>query len=234
MRITDKMMSRFKRWKRWSRPCITTLCRDPDLSKMLHELCTRYYSPNMAEKVKHFVNKCPICSREKPFHGKNVRPPPEQIYDPHNEPEAFLEADLVGELPSLSSYRYIVTATEVLSVGHADSKTWHSFYCQKALLTNFTEHARELQQISYHKFSAFTLKLLTELKKTARMRVAYATLKHAENDWHGWRVSPKLKQIVNINLARMRDIFLAIMAHNTTYHQTLKCSLFEIFHGSVA
>ena len=50
------------------------------------------------------------------------------------------------------------------------------------------------------------------------------------------RSHQNLKQIVKINVANDapqwdRYFNLAVMAHNTTYHQTLKCLPSETFHG---
>ena len=52
------------------------------------------------------------------------------------------------------------------------------------------------------------------------------------------RFHQKLKQILKINISVDspqwdRYVNLAVMAHNTTYHQSLKCTPSEVFHGRV-
>ena len=52
------------------------------------------------------------------------------------------------------------------------------------------------------------------------------------------RSNRKLKQSLKINVASDAPhwdeyVTLAVMAHNTTYHQTLKCAPSELYHGCV-
>ena len=72
----------------------------------------------------------------------------------------------------------------------------------------------------------------------AGIKVSHATIKHAETIGMIERSHQRLKQIVKINVSadrpqRDRYVNLAVIAHNTTYHQALKCSPTEVFHGRV-
>ena len=72
----------------------------------------------------------------------------------------------------------------------------------------------------------------------AGIKVSHATIKHAQSIGMIERSHQRLKQILKINVSVDRPqwdryVNLAVMAHNTTYHQTLKCSPTEVFHGRV-
>ena len=71
---------------------------------------------------------------------------------------------------------------------------------------------------------------------TACTKTTHATLKHARTIGMIGMSHQKLKQLLKINVASdaphlERYVNLAAMAHKTTYHQTLKCSPSEYFHG---
>ena len=70
---------------------------------------------------------------------------------------------------------------------------------------------------------------MTELMKTAGIQIEHATVKHAQTIGMVERSHQKLKQILKINVAADspqwdKYVNLAVMAHNTTYHQLLKCT----------
>ena len=74
--------------------------------------------------------------------------------------------------------------------------------------------------------------------KTAGIQIEHATVKHAQTIGMVERSHQKLKQILKINVAADspqwdKYVNLAVMAHNTTYHQSLKCTPSEVFHGRV-
>ena len=72
----------------------------------------------------------------------------------------------------------------------------------------------------------------------AGIKVSHATIKHAQSIGMVERSHQRLKQILKINVSADRPrcdryVNLAVVAHNTTYHQSLKCSPTEVFHGRV-
>ena len=212
----------------------------PGASKMLGELRKRYYIPNLAEKVQNFVNNCQDCIKAKPVKPNTVKPPLEPIYDPCNGPEDVLEIDLVGELPRSNGYSHILTACDYFSrylfaipIRKPDTKS-----VVEALLDIFTKHAYVPKHIITDKGSAFTSQVITELMEKAGIKVSHATIKHAQTIGMIERSHQRLKQILKINVSADRPqwdryVNLSVMAHNTTYHQTLKCSPTEVFHGRV-
>ena len=94
------------------------------------------------------------------------------------------------------------------------------------------------QAYSDGQITAFTAELMTELAKTADIHISHATIKHAETIGMVERSHAKLKKILKINVNADRPqwdryVDIAIMAYNTTYHDSLKCSPTEIFRGKV-
>ena len=212
----------------------------PGAPKMLSELRKRYYVPNLTEKVQEFVNNCQECIKTKPAKPNTLIPPLEPIYDPCNGPEDVLEIDLVGELPRSNGYSHILTACDYFSrylfaipIRKPDTKS-----VVNALLDIFTKHAYVPKHIITDKGSAFTSEVITELMNKAGIKVSHATIKHAQTIGMIERSHQRLKQVLKINVSVDRPqwdryVNLAVMAHNTTYHQTLKCSPTEVFHGRV-
>ena len=205
---------------------------------MLGELRKRYYFPNLAEKVQEFVNNCQDCIKAKPVKPNTLTPPFEPIYDPCNGPEDVLEIDLVGELPRSNGYSHILTACDYFSrylfaipIRKPDTKS-----VVEALQDIFTKHAYVPKHIITDKGSAFTSQVITELMDKAGIKVSHATIKHAQTIGMIERSHERLKQILKINVSADRPqwdryVNLAVMAHNMTYQQTLKCSPTNVFHG---
>ena len=66
--------------------------------------------------------------------------------------------------------------------------------------------------------------------------IKHATIKHAETIGMTERTHQELKTILKINISADQrqwdqDVNIAVMAHNTTYHNSVKCASTEIFHG---
>ena len=102
----------------------------------------------------------------------------------------------------------------------------------------FTRHTYIPKNIISDKGSVFTSNIMTELMSAAGIHIEHATVKHAQTIGMVERSHQRLKQILKINVAADspqcdKYVNLAIMAHNTTYHQSLKCTPSEVFHGRV-
>ena len=211
---------------------------DPGATKMLVEFRERYYIPNLSEHVSKFVSNCTDCLKAKPANPKHLTPPLEKVYDHCNGPEDILEIDLVGELPCSNRYTHILTACDYFSryliaipIRKPDTKS-----VVTALMQIFTRHAYISKTIVSDKGSVFTSSIMTELMSAAGIHIEHATVKHAQTIGMVKRSHQRLKQILKINVAADspqwdKYVNLAIMAHNTTYHQSLKCTPSEVFHG---
>ena len=79
---------------------------------------------------------------------------------------------------------------------------------------------------------------MPEIMRTAGIQIEHATVKHAQTIGMVERSHQRQKLILKINVAADspqwdKCVNLAVMAHNTTYHQALKCTPSEVFHGRV-
>ena len=79
---------------------------------------------------------------------------------------------------------------------------------------------------------------MTEIMTTAGIKFKDATVKHAQTKGMVERSHQRLKQILKINVSAdspqwVKYVNLAVMAHNTTYHQSLKCTPSEVFYGRI-
>ena len=207
---------------------------------MLHELRKRNYSPNLSELVLQYVSNCQDCIRAKPIRKAAITPPLQQIYDPCNGPEDILEIDLVGELPPANGFTHILTACDYFSrylfaipIRKPDTKS-----VVEALMQIFTQHSYVPKTILTDKGTTFTSQLLNALMESAGIKIEHASVKHAQTIGMVERSHQKLKQILKINISAdspqwHKNVNMAVMAHNTTYHQAIRCTPTEVFHGRV-
>ena len=175
----------------------------PGASKMLVELRKRYYIPSLSEHVSKYVSNCIECIKAKPVNPRRLMPPLEKIYDPCNGPEDVLEIDLVGELPNSNGYTLILTACDYFSrylfavpIRKPDTNS-----VVKALMQIFTQHAYVPKTIITDKGTAFTSNIMTEIMKTAGIKIDHATVKHAQTIGMVERSHQRLKQILKINIS---------------------------------
>ena len=108
----------------------------------------------------------------------------------------------------------------------------------QALMQLFTQHAHLPGTKITNKGSGFTSQVVTETMNESRIHIEDATIKHAHAIGLIERTRQKLKQILKIDVADEtpqwnKYVNISVMSHNTTYHQSLKCSPTEVFHGRV-
>ena len=147
----------------------------------------------------------------------------------------------MDELPCSNGYTHILTACDYFScylfavpIRKGDTKS-----VVNALIQIFTQHAYIPKTIITDKGTAFTSSIMTEIMKTAGIKFEHATVKHSQTKGTVKRSHQRLKQILTINNVSAdsphldKYVNLAVMAHNTTYHQPLKCTPSEVFHGRI-
>ena len=178
--------------------------------------------------------------KSKSVKESHLRPPLQKIYDMCDGAEDMLEIGIVGPLPASIGFTHFLTAIDVFSryqfavpLERPDTQS-----VVKGLLSIFTTHAYVPKHILTDKGTVFIAELLTELAKAAYMHISHATIKHAQTIGMVERSHAKLKKILKISVNADRPqwdryVDIAILAHNTTYHGSLKCSATEIFHGRV-
>ena len=169
--------------------------------------------------------------RSKSTNESKIRPPLQKTYDPCNGPTDLMEVDIVGPLPASNGYTHILTAIDVFSrylfvvpLRKPDTPS-----VVNALLSVFAKHAYVPTHILTDKGSVFTAELFQQLTKAIGIEISHATVKHAQTIGMVERSHAKLKKIlkIHVNVDRPqwdRYVDIAIMAHNTTYHTSLKCS----------
>ena len=206
--------------------------------KMLHELRKRYYSPSLAEKTQKILESCEICMRSKSTNESKLRPSLQKIYDPCNGPTDLIEVDIVGPLPACNGLTHILTAIDVFSsyLLAVPLRKPDTIHLVTAILSVFAKHAYVPTHILTDKGSVFTAELFQQLTKAIGLEISHATIKHARTKGMVERSHAKLKKIfkIHVNVDRPhwdRYVDIAIMAHYTTYHTSLKCSPTEISHG---
>ena len=102
----------------------------------------------------------------------------------------------------------------------------------------FTQHSYVPRTIIIDKGTTFTSQLLNSLMESAGIKIEHATVKHAQTFGMVERSHQKLKQILKIIISAdspqwNKHVNMAVMAHNTTYHQAIRCTPTEVFHGRI-
>ena len=149
-----------------------------------------------------------------------------------------MEVDIVGPLSASNGIIRILTAIDVF---------WRYLFAVplrkpdtpsvvNALLSVFAKHAYVPTHILTDKGSVFTAELFQQLTKAIGIEISHATIKHAQTIGMVERSHSKLKKIIKLHVIVDRpqwdrNVDIAIMAHNTTYHASRKCSPTEIVHG---
>ena len=89
--------------------------KDPEISKMLHEIRHKYYYTGTAKYVKKWVQKCEICIKDKRI--KNTLITPELLSLPEWDlgPEDASQIDILPNLPPSGGYENIIRASDVFS-----------------------------------------------------------------------------------------------------------------------
>ena len=192
----------------------------------------------LLKKHKKRLESCETCKRSNSVNESKIRPPLQKIYDPCNGPTDLMEVDKVGPLPTSNGFTHILTAIDVFSrylfavpLRKPDKPSFVN-----ALLSVIAKHAYVPTHILTDKGSVFTAELFQKITKAIGIEISHATIKHAQTIGMVERSHAKLEKIlkIHVNVDRPqwdRFVDIAIMAHNTTYHVSLKCSLTEIFHG---
>ena len=151
-----------------------------------------------------------------------------------------MHSNVVGPLPASNGFTHILTAVDVLSryLFAVPFKRPDTHSVVTGLLSIFTKHAYVPKHILTDKGTVFTAEILTEIAKAADIHISHATVKHAHTIGMVERNHAKLKKILEISVKADRPqwdryVEIAIIVHNTTYHNSLKCSPTEIFHGKI-
>ena len=102
----------------------------------------------------------------------------------------------------------------------------------------FTEHEYEANLLSRDKGANFTSQLFLDLVQASGIKMDLAIRTHAQTIGMIERTHQKLKPILEINVIAGttqwdRYINIVVVAQKPTYHQFIKCTPTESFHGRV-
>ena len=92
-----------------------TAGKHPGISKLMQEICQKYYFLSIATYVRNWVRDCETCIQDKRIN--NTRITPELIHIPEWDlgPEDLKQFDFLPELPPSGGYENIITAKDVFS-----------------------------------------------------------------------------------------------------------------------
>ena len=217
-----------------------TANKHPGISKMLHEIRQKYYYPGVAKLVKHWVQTCDICMKDKRIKNPSITPELLNLPEWDHGPEDALQIILLPNIPPSGGYENIITALDILSryqfaypvVDASASST------AKVLIDIMTRHTYLPTTPITDKGSAFTSRLVEEVAKRLGIQMKCATTKHPQTIGKLERTHASLKGNLKMASGEYRRQWhkylpLAVLIYNNTYHSNLGCEPSKIFHGRV-
>ena len=155
-------------------------------------------------------------------------------------PEYAMQIDLVPELSPSGGYENIVTAMDVFSLylfayptSNQDAKT-----IAKALINSMTKHAYLPTTLISDKGTAFMSQVIKEVTSVLGITLKHATTKHAQTIGLLERSHMSIKQALKFETGERRslwhkDINIAVLNYNTSYHTSIGCEPSRVFHGRI-
>ena len=226
-------------------PIIRTMHGDPmqghpGASKMLVELRKRYYIPNSSAHVSKYVSICIECIQAKPVNPKRLTPPLEKNLRPLQR-AGRRTGNRFGRRTTYFKRIYAhpdgVRLLLALSVRGTDPKTRCDIRGESTHANIYPTRLRP-ENNNHRQRHSFHIQHHDRNKENCGIKIDHANVKHAQTIGMVERSHQKLKQILKINNSADsppgdRYVNIAVMAHNTTYHQSLKCTPSEVFHGRI-
>ena len=173
-----------------------------------------------------------------PIARQHLEPPLQKNSDPSNGPEDLLEIDLVGPLPPSNGFMYILTAVDVFSrfmfaipLRRPDVQS-----LLRGLISIFTRHAYVPNTILTDKGPTFTAEVVKRTMEQVGISIEHATIKHAQTismiEQTHQKLRSTLRTIISADQPQWDQyVNNAVIAHNITYHVSLKCAATELLHG---
>ena len=217
-----------------------TAGKHPGISKMMQEICQKYYFPSIAPYVRNWVRDCEICIHDKRIN--NTRITPELIHIPEWDlgPEDLMQIDLLPELPPSGGYENIITAIDVFSrYAFADPvSNPTAVNTAKVIIDIMTRHAYLPTLIITDKGSVFVSQIIHEVAEILGINLKHATTKHAQTIGVLERAHATIKTSLKMASGEYRKQWhkylpIAILNYNTTYHSSIDCEPSRVFHGRV-
>ena len=157
---------------------------------------------------------------------------------PEQWTRVLLEIDLVGQLPPSNGYTYLLTAFDVFStyMFAIFLRRPNAQLVVNGLISIFTGHEYVPKTSLRDKSTAFTVEVVKRTMEQAGISFKHVTRKIAETISMLEVTDQKLDNFLKINISAHQqqwDHYLnkAVIAHNTTFHASLKGAPTKNFHG---
>ena len=217
-----------------------TANKHPGISKMLYEICQKYYYPGFAKIVNKWLQGCEICMKDKRIKNPSITPELLNLPEWDLGPEDALQIDLLPNRPPSGGYENIITALDVFyrylfayPVTDASASS-----TAKVLFDIMTRHAYLPTTLITDKGTAFTSRLVEEVAKIMGIQIECATTKHPQTKGKLERTHASLKSNLKMASGEYRRLWhkylpLAVLNYNTTHLSSIGCEPSRIFHGRV-
>ena len=217
-----------------------TAGKHPGISEMMQEIRQKYYFPLIATYVRNWVRDCEMCIQGKRIN--NTRIAPELIHIPEWDLglEDLMQIDLLPELPPSGGYENIITAIDVFSryafaYPVSDPTAVNT---AEVKLEIMTRHAYLPTLILTDKGSVFVSQVKHEVAEILGINLKHATTKHAQTIGVLERAQATIKTSLKVASGEYRkqwhkNLPIAVLNYNTTYHSRIDCEPSRVFHGRV-
>ena len=217
-----------------------TASKHPGISKMMQEICQKYYFPSISTYVRNCIRDCKICIQDKRI--KNTGITPEIFHIPYWDLGLgdLMQIDLLPELPPSGGYEIIITAIDVFSryaFAYPVSNPT-AVNTAKAIKDIMTTHAYLPTLIITDKGSIFVSQVIHEVAEISGINLKHATTKHAQTIVVLERAHATIKIYLKMASAKYRKHWhnylpIAILNYNATYQPSINCEPSRVFHGRV-
>ena len=194
----------------------------------------------MAQLIREWVMSCQQRIRES-WIDRSLTCFPLQNPNKHiTAPEDAMPTDLVPELPSSGGYENIVTAMDVFSrslfaypTSNQDAKT-----VAKVLINIMTRHAYLPTTLISNKSTAFMSHVNKEVASLLGITLKHATTKNTQTIGLLERCHASIEQALKIETGERKslwhkDVNIAVLNFNNSYHTSVGCEPSPVFHGRV-
>ena len=155
-------------------------------------------------------------------------------------PEDILEIDILPNLPNSAGHQNIVTTIDVFSrylfaypTQNVTAKT-----IGRCIVDVMTRHAYLPTLILSDKGSQFRTEVVAEITQILEIQISHASTKHAQTIGIWERTHASNIIALKISRGERRSMWhkyvqIAVINYNTTYHETLGCEPYTVFHGRI-
>ena len=214
--------------------------KHPGKTKMIQESRSKYYYPGLEKRIRQWVMHCEDCIKYKRINNSQIKPNMINNTEHVLGPDDILEIDILPNLPNSAGYQTIVTMIDVFSrylfaypTQNVTAKT-----IGRCFVDVMTRHAYLPTLILSDKGSQFRSGIVAEITHILEIQISHASTKHAQTIGILERTHASIKTALKTSTGERRSMWhkyvqIAVMNHNTTYHETRGCEPSTVFHGRI-